>query len=172
MMRRKKVTAGVLLLATAGLLMPSPVLADGNRTAWPIADVALGQGNVLWGQVLDSDGKPQAGIAVSVCLPDRQLSSTRADGAGRFSFLEVPSGVYILRAGAASCTCRLWAPETAPPGAKSGILLVADATPVRSQNGPVAYWLSNPWVLAGVVAGAVAIPVLINNHRSHRSASP
>jgi hypothetical protein len=40
-----------------------------------------------------------------------------------------------------------------------------DARQVLAQQGPLGYWLTNPWIVAGLVAAAVAIPVAIHNHQ-------
>ena len=57
-------------------------------------------------------------------------------------------------------------PNTAPPAAQSAALLVSGSDVVRGQNGGLVYWLTNPWVLAGLIAAAIAIPIALNNHGS------
>ncbi len=60
---------------------------------------------------------------------------------------------------------RLWAPRTAPPAAQQRVLLVSDSKVVLGQNcgGNALGWLANPWVLGGLVAAAIAIPLAVAN---------
>jgi hypothetical protein len=73
-------------------------------------------------------------------------------------------GVYELQTLASSDVCRVWAPRTAPPSAQDGVLLVTDDELARGQRGcfgegGALSWLSNPWVLGGIVVAAIAIPL-------------
>lgn len=66
---------------------------------------------------------------------------------------------------------RLWAPETAPPAAGKGALIVADATTVRGQS-RMGQFLRSPLVIAGIVTVAVAVPVTVAQYRKdHKSGS-
>ena len=53
---------------------------------------------------------------------------------------------------------------------KTSVLLL-DGPRVRGQ-GPIGHWRGDPWVIAGLVAVAVAVPVAIHTNRVYRSASP
>lgn len=65
---------------------------------------------------------------------------------------------------------RLWAANTAPAAARDSALLVVGDEQVLGQGG-MKYWLANPWVVAGIVAVAVAVPVAIHNRNQDRAPS-
>lgn len=193
-MKGKGVVRGALVsLAVVGFCLPQTafaVQASVDRVP-SVADVALQDGGVLCGQVVDPQGIPLARVPVS--LQDRNGEVARAvtDGNGYFAVQGLRGGVHQLVAARGHGTFRLWTPGTAPPSSQKGALLVAARETVRGQQcesgcepecgvpcGPcygsgckgVAYWLANPWVVTGIVATAVAVPVAI--HNSGRPASP
>ena len=182
MKRVKMLKAGMFSLACLGMVLPIPVLQaavaakpDGREItegASACVDVALRRGGVLLGQVVDVNGTPAVGVRVSLCQMDRQIAATVTDQSGYFLLGGLRGGTYEIVAGEARGTYRVWAPNTAPPSAQPGALVVAGGNPVRGQQGPLGYWLGNPWVVAGLVAAAVAVPVAIHNHRIHRTTSP
>jgi hypothetical protein len=53
-------------------------------------------------------------------------------------------------------------------------LVVANQDLIRGQlGGRLRFWLSNPWVITGLVATAVAVPVVLaNTNRHHGPVSP
>jgi len=173
MKRAGILNSGMLILSCLGMILPAPILqaaVDGSAPAG--TDVQLRQGGMLWGQVIDSNGNPLPGTAVLLRHRDRDAATTMTDQSGYFLSGGLRGGTYEIIAGEARGMFRLWTPNTAPPTARPGALLVAGGEGVRGQCGPIAYWLGNPWVVAGIVAAAVAIPVAIHNNRIHRSASP
>ena len=89
------------------------------------------------------------------------VASTRTDSEGKFALTGVQAGVYQLQSGNVSGTYRVWAPQTAPPSASQGILLVAGQDVVRHQG--ILSHLANPYVLAAIVAAAIAIPLALDD---------
>jgi len=169
---------GLLLLACLGMMLPTPVLhaasADGvpgPRTSADV-DVVLHEGGQLHGQLVDMQQKPLAGTSVALRYQDRQIATTVTDPAGRFRFSGVRRGTHQIVAGPTRRICRTWNPNAAPPSARQRVRIVVGDEPVRGQDGPMGYWLGNPWVIAGLVAVAVAVPVAIHNHRASRPATP
>lgn len=183
-----------VVLAVVGLCLPQAVLAGGevaNRSP-AVVDVTLKDGGVLLGQVVDPQGAPLAKVPVSLRDRDREVARTMTDSGGYFAVRGLRGGVYQLVAARGCGEFRLWKPGTAPPGSRQGALLVASRETVRGQGceaascdagagcgcgsgcgsgcGGLSYWLSNPWVVAGIVATAVAVPVAI--HNADRPASP
>jgi len=125
-------------------------------------DVALSEQGWLFGQIVDPQGRPLPNTMVALRQRDRVVANAVASEGGLFSVGGLRSGVYEITTGRTSGIYRLWAPGTAPPGAQRGALIVERGSPVRGQQ-PVAMWLGQPWVLAIVVAAAIAIPVALHN---------
>ncbi len=168
---------GMIVLACLGMLIPAPVLhaatGDAPQQQWRATpnpavrvDVALGADGSLRGQAVNAQGKPAAMTRVSLLQDDRTVATAMTDRDGNFLVRGMRAGTYRLVAGQASVTYRLWRPNTAPPSATRAALVVVDGRQVLAQDGPLGYWLTNPWVVAGLVAAAVAIPVAIHNHQT------
>ncbi len=178
----RRLKAAVLCLACLGMLIPTPVLnaavgqgGPASQTAGQpsaVIDVALQVGGTLRGQVRDIHNTPTPQTPVFLVQSNRPVRNTVTDRSGGFSFSELRGGTYQIVSGQACGTYRLWAPNTAPPLAQSAALVTERQGVVRGQTGPLGYWLSNPWVLASLVAVGVAVPVIIHNSRSSRVASP
>jgi hypothetical protein len=156
------------------MLIPSPLVcaATSNRqTASAPIDVALRPGGGLLGQVVTSQGTPQGRVAIVLSQHGKKVATTTTERSGYFFLQGLQEGDYELAADTIRGRYRLWAPGKAPAAAQPGALLVAGQGPVRGQ-GPVGCWLSNPWILAGLVATAVAVPVAIHNARADRNSEP
>jgi len=173
---------GILCLACAGMILPAPTLSAavngqpaGGRVADPVSalvDVELSDGGLLSGQVIESAGMPPAGTRVSVRQMGLEVAATETDRTGNFQVRGLRAGPCEIVAGRAYGTFRLWAPDTAPPLARRSALVLATEGPIRANEGPIGYWLGKPWVIAGIVAVAVGVPVAIHNHRIDRISSP
>lgn len=163
-------------LACLGILMPGPlVLAAATPTVaeqLKVIDVGLHEGGVLFGQVVDAQGRPQSKLVVKLVQRDQVVAEATSDASGYFAVVNVPAGTYQIAADQTQGLYRLWAPKTAPPVAQPGALLVVGRGPIRAQAGPVGHWLSKPWVVAGLMAAAITIPVAIHNHQVDESVDP
>jgi hypothetical protein len=159
----------VVCLAVLGFCLPQPLLAAVAAGQAPVVtDVALSDGGVLLGQVVDAQGSAKSRVPVSIRAGDRELAVGKTDGAGYFAFSGLRGGVYQLTAAEGLGAYRLWAPGTAPPAAQPGALIVAGQDLARGNwHGPhfgrLRFWLSNPWCVGALVATAVAVPVIIHN---------
>ncbi len=167
MSRRKIWGIGLAWLAILGMVAPAGVLCGAERplsSAAMASDVALSPDGTLRGQVLSPQGQGLAGVHVSVSAGTRDLGSTVTGTDGRFEVRGLKGGVLLLTAGATQTIVRAWTATAAPPAARSGVLVVAGQSQTLGQS-----WsgfkkvATNPWVIAGVVAAAVAIPVAIHN---------
>lgn len=176
-------------LAVCGLWLPCAAVAASPEPAPVVHDVALRDGGVLLGQVVDRQGVAKRAERVSLLLDQRQIAMAETDANGYFAFQGLRGGVYQLTAAEGAGAYRVWAPGTAPKVAEPGVLLVAGRDMVRGQDyyydnytyydnyspplSRVKFWLSNPWVVAGIVATAVAVPVGIHNaDRGGKPVSP
>ena len=134
-----------------------------------ITDVALTAGGGFSGQVVDAQGRPQAEMSVMLRQQQRIVATATTDQQGQFSMHGLQGGMYQVVAGQGMNNFRLWASDTAPPGARQSALLVSSDQIVRGQGG-LRYWLTNPWILAIAITAAVAVPIALSN-RSKASTS-
>jgi hypothetical protein len=153
------------------MLLPQSVLAaqmeTGNQPA-QITDVALGNGGVFAGQVVDSQGVPLAGTDVVVLRNGTAIQQAKTDANGQFSVSNLKGGIYQVVTNRSNGTYRCWASQTAPPSAVPAALVVANNEVVRGSlgNGGWFQFLGNPWVIAGGVAAAIAIPLALDDNGS------
>jgi hypothetical protein len=185
-MKRMKIVRGVLVAVSCfGLATPQFALAVGpaatqNNVAYsssvpdaaaPIVqttDVALGEGGVLKGQIVSGDGAALAHTQVAVLKDSQAVAMPTTDADGYFAVAGLSGGIYQIVVGETTATYRAWEPNTAPPAAHNDILVVYGSNLVRGQ-GPVLSMLANPWVIAGVVATAVVVPVVVANDKDEAS---
>lgn len=160
----------LLSIVTAGLLMESVALADGppnmpGAATPPVQDVVLLEGNVLLGQLVDAHGRPGAAMDVSVLQNSRVIVTNRTTADGRFAVSGLRSGVYQIATPTSVSTVRLWTREVAPPVADSEAVILCGETIVARRVRRTSWLgiLGNPWVMAGITAGAVAIPLAIDD---------
>jgi hypothetical protein len=155
--------------ATLGMILPQTVLAVSAQLTRPsfgaVRDVALHDDGTLTGQVLDTSGKPVTGTTVAVIHQGRAVATSETGANGRFTIGGVKAGVYEVATSNGVTVCRLWTPRTAPPAAQADALVVHGDTVVRGAvcDGRVIGFLSSPWVLAGIVAAAIAIPLALDD---------
>jgi hypothetical protein len=153
--------------ACVAMLLPPPALAV--EPVHSGTDVALRDGGLLVGQVVDPQGVAQAGAVVSVRYAEHEVVRTVTDANGVFAARGLRGGQYQLLTDDGISVCRLWAPNTAPPAARPAALLVSGNDVVRGQwgfgGGPVHEWVgwvkAHPYITAGAVAAAIAIPLAL-----------
>jgi hypothetical protein len=174
MKRTRTFTTVMVSLATLGLCLPPSAFA--SEVSQPKAvDVALSDGGVLVGQIVDAQGAGVGKTAVVVQYQGKDVASPQTSKEGYFAVKGLRPGVYQLASAQNQGTYRLWATGTAPPTAQKGALLVAGDGVTRGQLGAggLKTFLANPLVIAGIVATAVAVPVGLHNSGSHHHpASP
>lgn len=162
-------------MASFGILVPQLAFgigpADGRQAvAHPtaaVSDIALQDNGLLQGQVLDMQGAPVKGVPVAVVQQDKLIAAAKTDTNGRFAIAGLSGGVFQVVTAKGGAAYRLWAPNTAPPAAQAGALIVNGDTVVRGgMNGGVLGFLSNPWVLGGIVATAIVLPIVLDDDAS------
>lgn len=163
------IRSGLVVLASFGMLVPQVALGIGPvdsgqpfaHSATAISDIALQENGLLKGQVLDTQGAPVAGIPVAVVQQGKVAAVSKTNTTGRFAFEGLKGGVFQVVTHQGGATYRLWAPRTAPPSAQTDALIVNGDTVVRGAAG--GGFLSNPWVLGGIVTAAIAIPLILDD---------
>ena len=161
MKTRRLVRAVLVSLATLGMCIPPAALAAESSPTPVVTDVALKDGGVLLGQVVDLQGGGVIGVPVSVKAQHREVAATTTTAEGRFTVPGLRGGVYHVAAAEGHGVYRLWSAGTAPPSARNGAIVYTQyGGPQRST------WkmlLANPIVVAGLLATAIAVPVALSN---------
>jgi hypothetical protein len=144
----KRIARCTLLAVVASLgIVSQSALAKGPA----IPDVALQDGGVLQGQLLDKSGAAKAATPVVVAQKGKVVVVAMTDKKGEFRIRGLRGGVYQLESEHGKGVYRLWAPKTAPPAAKSGVLMIVDDSIVRGQDGTD----YGPAIRGAVVGGLV-----------------
>lgn len=167
----------VMCLAAWGVCLSGAAFAGPPAHKPVVRDVALTNDGALVGKLVDAQGLPLAGVDVTLVAEQQPLGTRTTSREGVFTFRGVRGGIYQLTGANGAATYRLWAPGTAPKGTGSMALLTAGEAVVRGQyyganysygyqQGPLSrakFYLANPWVVSGIAATAVAVPVGIAN---------
>lgn len=184
----------VALLAIWSSLLPQAVSADrasrGNAPspapqAVAATDVVLHRGGVLRGIVLPSPSSPKLettpakpGLRIVLIQGGKVIAEAHADAQGRFAVTGLRGGSYVIAvAGPQGTACRAiraWTATAAPPKASSLAQVVLGQGTVRAHGPAPAVSFSEAALVAGVVVGAVAAPIIYHNsQQSNRApASP
>jgi len=163
-MRTHRIQLFAALLSCVSLLFPHAALAGPQANA--ATDIALQQGGLLVGQVMGRDGSARAGEQVAILFGDREIVRTTTDENGVFAVAGLRGGQYQVTTRESASLIRAWAPNTAPPSAREGSLLVVGDQVVRGQiaNSPglVLNWArSHPWLTTIVALTAIAVPIAL-----------
>lgn len=167
-MRALRILRGAAVgVACLGVIMPQARLlaatpADESASTehtQQVVDVELGAGGTLTGQVVDTQGVGIEGTVVSVRQGDREITRVATDAQGRYQAQNLRGGFYQIVAGQGYGFFRLWAPETAPPAARTDALVVSGDNAVLAQGGLVPVVggvdLITMLILAGVTTSTV-----------------
>ncbi|HEX4142986.1 MAG TPA: carboxypeptidase-like regulatory domain-containing protein [Pirellulales bacterium] len=147
-------------VAAVGLILPAGVFAaDVAPASAPatveqraqVLDIALGQGGVLSGQVVDGQGLPMPGTVVTLRTAKGQVASSHTDTDGRFQVHGLGGGLYEVTAAEQSGTFRLWTAEASPPSAVKEVMLVAGGPIARGQYFNRGQWFGGTGSLIGGV---------------------
>ncbi len=159
--------------------VPAPAgSASAARAETPplIGDVRLHGQDVFIGQVVTRDYVPLEGQTVTLINADRALAAAKTDARGYFAFRGLENGVYQLAVLDQRMAYRVWTAQTAPPAAHPGALIVVENDVVRGQQEASGHVLkaalNNPFIVGGVIAAAIAVPIAVHNARDEEPASP
>jgi len=179
----RKIKLGVLMaaLSCVGMITTPPVHAATRVPA--TQDVMLHRDGVLLGQVLDRQGRAVTQASIILSANGKEVAKTNPDDSGRFQVSGLQGGVYQISANGEDRMIRVWAPQTAPPSAQQGILLVDDSNVVRGQHcgspvgcggavgggiaghggGLLGWMIDRPILTSSIIAAAIAIPIATRN---------
>ena len=147
-------------------------------------DVVLAPGGVLRGQVQTGQAAPCGAMELVLIQVGKESARTTTDRHGEFQLSGVRGGAYAVSAGGATMDVRLWAEGIAPPSARDALLVITRddvlsgqspaASPgqgldvTRGQDPGGTFWrtVTNPWVSAGLIGAAIAVPIALNNNDS------
>jgi hypothetical protein len=186
-MKLRKFRSWVAAAVSAGAVVPPAALAAPAGQPF-IADVALAEGGVLSGQVLSAEGAAMPQAPVAILSAGREVVRVASADDGTFAVSGLKGGVYEVATPGQHGVYRLWSPQTAPPTAGNGVMLVSQSEIVRGQYGfapppppggdtPMASapapgpgpfgkamgWMGqHPFITAGVVATAIAVPIAVS----------
>lgn len=182
-----------VVLATALSLLLSPSLSaqrpglpvQGTPSAVTVHDVVRDpQGRVV-GQIVSPQGHPVVGAEVQAWQAGKVVAQATSDQEGRFVLAELRGGVYQIITASGGSVYRVWPSSAAPPVARPQLLLVQGAV-VRGQlhgsatqngvgtglfGGAFTHALSNPWVVSGLLAAGIAIPIAVSNNDDDKNGS-
>jgi hypothetical protein len=151
------------LMACLGLSASHLALANPpacSQRATIIRDVALREGGILHGSILDGTGRALPDTPVQVRRGDVVVATARTDARGHFAAPNLTGGVHQVTTPSGAAVYRLWTPGAAPPAAAQSALVLPEGGVVRGQAGGMSAWVA-PAVSAAVIATAAGITVAI-----------
>jgi hypothetical protein len=101
-----------------------------------------------------------ASTGVALHNGDQLIAQTTTDEEGNFRFDSIRGGIYQLTAAGVTVKYRVWARNTAPPGAAQSVLLSGQDV-VAGQFAPMKYFLAKPLVAGTIAAVAIGVPVAL-----------
>jgi len=180
-----------LSITLPGLAKAAPSVVPAQKIGQTTRDITLQEGGtlheggVLVGQLLDAQGVGVAEAPVTVKTAGNQIVSTTTGKDGKFRVAGLQGGVHQVALGGKQESYRLWAPGTAPPSARRGLMQVTNTDVVRGQcdcgtpvcgsaceggayggsrGGGVGRWIANhPLITAGAIGAAIAIPLALDD---------
>ena len=163
-----------LTIGLCAMLVGQPALAAETHSPVrvpTVLDIELGAEGTLVGRVVDRQGIVQRDATVTVASEKGEALQVKTDRQGRFAVRGLRGGEYRLVADKQFVQTRLWRHATAPPHAKRQALVVIgaavrgvecdcdDCVPPGHFDGFLLRALRNPWIIGGLTAAAIAIPL-------------
>lgn len=165
-MRRHSVVKQALVGAVVAGVFGSPIVSVAAESPRASAegfggDVQLRDGGVFVGKLVDAHGAPLAGTDVALRYAGQRVAVAKSDQSGVFAVKGLRPGQYQVVAAGGMNTFRVWTPQTAPPGAINGALIITGPDVVNGQGGMLGFVQQYPLMTAAAVTAAIAIPVAI-----------
>lgn len=155
--------AGAMVASADGPAKQSPPLPKPQQLRIP--DVSLSREGIFSGKVVNAQGRPIAKAEITFCQSNKVITKVSTYDQGDFYVSGLPPGVYQLFVSPNQVvTVRVWDGQTAPPSARSELLVVVDDLTVRGQRriGELLP-LESTVVVGAMVAAAIAIPIAVAN---------
>jgi hypothetical protein len=157
--------------AAANAMIPAEATVP--RAASTI-DVSLGTDGTLQGQVVLTNGQMAAGATMVLFERQERVAVVRADQRGQFSLPATGGNTNYQIAWQTTngenglIEVRAWTSSAAPPHAKQELVLQSQINVIRGQysSGGLGCFLTNPWVMAGLITAAIALPIALTNDDS------
>ncbi|MEQ8849605.1 carboxypeptidase-like regulatory domain-containing protein [Botrimarina sp.] len=149
-----------------------------------VADIALGEGGLFTGKVVNAQGAPVGHSPVSVRLADRPVAEATTNAEGVFAVAGLGSGLYTVVADNGQVTYRVWEAGIAPPVANKSALIVTGqevlagqypgyCEPVPQGHPGILGWVrEHPLLVGAGIAAAIAIPIAVADDDDDEPASP
>ena len=191
-MKVQRIQSMAAAAACWGMLAAQCVTAAPQGSQPFAGDVALGDGGVLMGQVVDGQGAVLKNAPVVIQASGQDVARTSTNDQGVFLAQGLTGGVYEVSAAEHRGVYRLWASKTAPPTASRGIVAISQTQvapaqygepmgtpligPPPAPGGPMATqpvgplgktmrWVGDhPLLSAGIVATAIAVPIAVSQN--------
>jgi hypothetical protein len=138
-----------------------------------VVDVALGEGGVLRGSVVDHHEVPQPSSNVIVYRDGQMVAGAKSNDKGEFCISGLAGGVYMVACGPSAQMIRAWIWKTAPPAAKPDLKVTSQSLVVRGQT--ITPWQhaydfieAHPFLGYGMIATAIAVPIAVIAHNQDK----
>jgi hypothetical protein len=119
-----------------------------------VTGIALQDGGLLYGQVLDARKQPLANQEVRILSQGRLVIAVKTNARGQFGVRGLRGGLHTIEATGSRQTVQFWAPRTAPPSAERIAVMVV--RPESIGRDPVVRAQGNGNDYGPAVRGAVA----------------
>ncbi|HEX3600806.1 MAG TPA: hypothetical protein VHU84_11730 [Lacipirellulaceae bacterium] len=167
-MRRISLATWAAAVASFGLLVPTTVAATAPIRG--TTDIALGQDEMLVGEVVDPQGTAKRETPVWIQYQGADVVRTMTDINGVFAAKGLRDGEYQIKTDQGISNCHLWNAETAPRSARQVALVVAGNDVVRGQTKNKGFiseckgWAkAHPYITTAAVVTAVAVPLALTH---------
>lgn len=160
--------AAIVAMTCLGVCIPHPsvaaaVVVDGIQINQQIEDLSL-QNGLMVGGLVDKAGRGVSDAPVVIAQQGKPVATLRTDAEGRFSAAGLKPGIYQVVSHGALNNYRVWEDGKAPANAKRGVIHQVDPEVARgASTGGLIGFLTNPLVIVGIVAAAIAIPIALDD---------
>ena len=174
-MKLRTLQSLAVVLSCVGMVMPTAALGAEVPAARPAAgiDVALSNGGLFVGQVVNTQGASQLGTPVALVYQGKVVVKTVTDKNGVFAAKGLRGGQYQVVTAGYTTSVRLWTAHTAPPTARHRAMVVTGSRVVNGQysqpGGALSWMQAHPLIVAGAVVTAIAVPLAVANNNDSPS---